>query len=163
MPARMPQHPKESLALVDRALGLLQREYAEEDDVFRVFHEIAAYLPVPLVVYSRPGDDRIIWANRCMLRLFFGVAEESLKVPTNKCLGRRVVDVFPDELAKYVLEQNRIVYVKGESQMEEWRADPWVGIQWDCIRFPVNGEKVGVLLLPQSQEWLRKCQIATTS
>jgi len=136
----------------DEALSLLAAPAIATETMCKVID----FMPIPVVVFDI--DETISWANRCMLNLTFGVPEHLIFFKGQECFGKRIVDVFPETLAQYVIPRNRKVWTDQAAQYESWQDQDKPGVQWDVIRYPVNSTKICAVLLPNDSDTVNLCQ-----
>lgn len=122
--------------------------------------KVIEFMPLPVAVFDI--DETISWANRCMLNMTFGVPEHLIFFKGAKCFGQRIVDVFPDRLAQYVIPRNRKVWTEQAAQYESWQDQDKPGAQWDVIRYPVNSTKICAVLLPNDSDTANLCHTIMT-
>jgi PAS domain-containing protein len=118
----------------------------------RMMHVFLRPLPAPCLLYG--ADGTVLWCNRTMLNLFWATEIEAKYRPLSSVEGRHVSEAMPEYLWPYVLEQNARVLRTKKSQYEDWSDEQWVGVKWRCLRFPADDGTVGVILMPENEEYL---------
>lgn len=141
-------------------LDLLESSYRRASAAERWHDELYDRAPVGFILYSPPPGNLILWANRCMQGLFFGVAESDLLVAPAEAIGKRYSDVFDAELSAYISARNDEVVETGYPQEEYWSDVARCGVAWSCKRWLTDSGNIAVVLVPVNADMLARCWAA---